>query len=156
MEEPIFLCKSDVHHLATTFTGAPENIALQSKAIMRKLIFEIQTTIKTKLASILEKLTQRRNRREQADLDGCDNETCTSTQFLQTQKKPLIDLQEHLERYCNALRILCFNSAKNDLNLIKSYLFIILVNERNIEPTVIKKAKQLIRSYSAVFSCLIL
>ena len=35
-----------------------------------------------------------------------------------------------------------FNSAKYDLNLIKSYLLHILVNERDIEPTVIKKAKQ--------------
>ena len=33
-----------------------------------------------------------------------------------------------------------FNSAKYDLNLIKSYLLPILVNERDIEPTVIKKA----------------
>ena len=37
-----------------------------------------------------------------------------------------------------------FNSAKYDLNLIKFYLLHILVNERDIEPTVIKKAKQFI------------
>ena len=37
-----------------------------------------------------------------------------------------------------------FNSAKNDLNFIKSYLPPILVNKRDIEPTVIKKANQLI------------
>ena len=37
-----------------------------------------------------------------------------------------------------------FNSAKNDLNLIKSYLLPILINERDIEPTVIKKANQFI------------
>ena len=37
-----------------------------------------------------------------------------------------------------------FNSAKYDLNLIKSYLLHILVNERDIEPTVIKKAKEFI------------
>ena len=35
-----------------------------------------------------------------------------------------------------------FISAKYDLNLIKSYLLPILVNERDIEPTVIKKANQ--------------
>ena len=106
------------------------------------MFFDIETTIKTKLGSILEKLTQRHNQREQADLDV--NETCTSTQFLQIQKKQLIDLQEHLERYCNVLPILGFNSVKYDLNLIKSYLLPILVNERNIEPTVIKKANQFI------------
>ena len=37
-----------------------------------------------------------------------------------------------------------FNSAKYDLDLIKSYLLPILVNERDIEPTVIKKANQFI------------
>ena len=92
----------------------------------------------------MEKLTQRHNRREQADLDYCDNETCTSTQFFQIQKKQLIDLQEHLERYCHVLPIFGFNSAKYDLNLIKSYWLPILVNEGNIEPTVIKKANQFI------------
>ena len=120
---------------------------------MKNLFFDIKTTINIKLGSILEKLTQRHNRREQAHLDDCDNETCISTQFLQIQKKQLIDLQEHLERYCNVLSIFSFNSAKNDLNLIKSYLLSILVKERNIEPTVIKKGTSLSRSNSAIFSC---
>ena len=96
------------------------------------------------MASILEKLTQRHNRGEQASLNDCDNETCTSAQFLQIQKRQLLDMQEHLERYCNVLSIFRFNSAKYDLNLIKSYFLSILVNERNIEPTVIKNANQFI------------
>ena len=58
------------------------------------------------------------------------------------QKNQTIDLQESLERYCNVLPVLGFNSVKYDLNLIKSYLLPILVNERDIEPTVIKKANQ--------------
>ena len=144
LKEPIFLCNSDPHHLVTSFIGALESLALQSKAIMKNLFFDIETTINIKLGSILEKITQRHNRREQAHLDDCDNETCTSTQFLHTQKKQLIDLQEPLERYCNVLPIFGFNSAKYDLNLIKSYLLPNLVNERNIEPAVIKKANQFI------------
>ena len=156
VKEPIFLCNSDPHHLATSFIGALENLALQSKATMRNFFFDIETTINIKLGSISEKLTQRHNRRQQADLDDCDNETCTSTQFLQIQKKQLIDLQEHLERYCNVLPIFGSNSAKYDLNPIKSYLLPILVNERNIEPTVIKKRTSLSRSNSAIFNCWIL
>ena len=85
-------------------------------------------------------------------MDDCDNETCTSTQFLQIRMKQLIDLQEHLERYCNVLPIFGFNSAKYDLNLIKSYLLPILVNERNIELSVLKKPTSLSRSNSAIFS----
>ena len=79
---------------------------------MKKFFFDIETTIKIKLGSILEKFTQRHNRREQADLDDCDDEICISTQFLQIRKKQLIDLQEHLERFCNVLPVFGFNSAK--------------------------------------------
>ena len=144
VEEPIFLCNSDPHHLVASFIGALENLASQSKAKMKNLFLDIKTTIKIKLGSILEKLTQRHNRREQADLDDCDNETCASTQLLQIQKNQLIDLQESLERYCNVLPVFGFNSAKYDLNLIKSYLLPILINERDIEPTVNKKANKFI------------
>ena len=140
-KEPIFLCNSDLHHLVTSFIAALENLALQGKAIMKKLFFDINTTINIKLGSILEKLSQCHSRREQADLDDCDNETCTSTQFMQIQKKQLTDRPEHLERYCNFLPVFGFNSAKYDLNSIESYLLPLLVNERNIEPTVIKNSE---------------
>ena len=60
------------------------------------------------------------------------------------QMNQLIDLQEHLECYCNVLPVFGFNSAKYDINLIKSYLLPILVNELDIEPTVMKKANQFV------------
>ena len=60
------------------------------------------------------------------------------------QKNQLIELQEHLDRYCNVLPVFGFNSAKYDINLIKSYLLPILINERNIELTVIKEANQFV------------
>ena len=142
--EPIFLCNSVSHHLVASFIGVLDNLASQSKAKMKNLFLGIETTIIIKLGSFLEKLTQRHNRREQADLDDCDNETCASTQFLQIQKNQLIDLQESLERYCNVLPVFGFNSAKNDLYLIKFYLLPIRINEPDIEPTVIKKANQFI------------
>ena len=111
---------------------------------MKKLFFDIETTTNIKLDSILEKLTQRHNRREQEDLDDCDNENCTSTQFLQIQKTQLTDPQKHWERYCNILPVFGFNGAKYDLNLIKTSLLPILLNEHNIEPTVIKKVDKFI------------
>ena len=54
------------------------------------------------------------------------------------------ELQEHLERYCNVLPVFGFNSAKYDINLIETYLLPILINERNMEPIVIKKANQFV------------
>ena len=81
----------------------------------------------------MEKLTQRHNRRESTRFDmnedDCDNEICASTHFLQIQKKSI----NWSSRISGTLY---------DFNLIKSYLLPILVNERDIEPTVIKKANQ--------------
>ena len=152
LKEPIFLCNSDTHHLLSYFVGVLENLASQSKAKMKNLFLDIETTIKDKLGSILEKLTQRHNRREQADLDDSDKEIYASTQLLQIQKNQLIDLQESLERFCNVLPVFGFNSAKYDFNLFKSYLLPTLINERGIEPTVIKKGTSSSHSNLVIFS----
>ena len=81
-------------------------------------------------------------------LDDCiveeEEEKYLSTKFLQMQKNQLIDLQEPFERYCNVLPVFGFNSAKYDINLIKSFLLPILVNERDIESKVINKANQFV------------
>ena len=86
MEEPVFTCNYDPHHLVESYTGALENLAYQSKAKTKNLFLDIETTIKTKLGSILEGLTQRHKRRESARFemseDDCDSEICASTQFL--------------------------------------------------------------------------
>ena len=60
------------------------------------------------------------------------------------KKNQLFDLQETLERYCNVLRVFCFNRAKYNLNSIEFCLLPIPVNERDIEPILIKKANQFI------------
>ena len=91
----------------------------------------------------------RRNQAERASTFAHDcmveeEENDLFTQFLQMQKNQLIDLQEHFERYCKVLPVFGFNSAKYDINLIKSYSLPIVVNERDIEPTVIKKANQFV------------
>ena len=118
---------------------------------MKSRFIEVETAIKIKLSSILEQLNQRHSQRERVldyDSDEYFNDTAEekelSTQFLQMQKNQLIDLQEHFERFCNTLSVFGFNSAKYDINLIKSYLLPILVKERQMEPTVIKKANQFI------------
>ena len=90
-EEPIVLRKSDPRHLVESSIGAPENLASQSKAKMENFFLDIKTAMKNKVGRILDKLSQRHNRREHARFDmsqdDCDNEICASTQFLQIQKK---------------------------------------------------------------------
>ena len=147
--EPIFLCNSNPHHLISSFITALEGLATQSKAQMKLNSIEVETAIKIKLCAILEQLNQRRNQAERMSnfADDCmveEEEKDLTTQILQMQKNQLIDLQEHFESYCNVLPVFGFNSAKYDIKLIKSYLLPILVNDRDIEPTVIKKANQFV------------
>ena len=118
---------------------------------MKSSFIAVETAIKIKLSSVWEQLNQRHNQREQVidfEDDEFLNETAQekelSTQFLQMQKNPLIDLQEHFERYCKTLPIFGFNSAKFHINLIKSYLLPILVNEQQIEPAVFKKSNKFV------------
>ena len=149
--EPIFLCNSDPRHLVSPFASTREGLATQSKAQTKLRFIEVEAAIKIKLSSILQQLNQRHSQRERVndyDNDEYFNDTAEekelSTQFLQMQKNHLIELQEDFERYCNTLPVFGFNSAKYDINFIKSYLLPVLVNERQIEPTVIKKANQFV------------
>ena len=141
--KPIFLCISNPRDLVESFIDAVEGLATQSKVQMKLKILEVETAIKSKLTRTLESLNERRcqNQRVFEFEDQCfedvDEEKDVSTQFLQMQKNQLIELQEHFERYCNVLPVFGFNSAKYDINLIKSSLLPILINERNMEPTVI-------------------
>ena len=147
---PIFLCNSNTRDLFESFIDAVGGLATQSKARMNLKFLEIETAIKSKLSRTLESLNERRcrNQRGSEFEDQCfedgNEEKDASTQFLQMQKNQLIELQEHLERYCNVLPVFGFNSAKYDINLIKFYLLPILINERNMEPTVITKANQFV------------
>ena len=147
---PIFLSNSNPRDLVESFIDAVEGLATQSKAQMILKFLEIETAFKSKLTRTLQSLNQRRrpNQRVFEFEDPCfddDNEDKdASTQFLQMQKNQLIELHEHFERYCNALPVFRFNNAKYDINLIKSYLLHILINERNMRSTVIKKANQIV------------
>ena len=93
-EESIFLYNSDPHHLVLSFIGALEGLASQSKAKMKLIFLDVETTIKIKLGSTLDKFSQRHNRREPARFDmsqdDCDNENCASTQFIQIKKTNLM------------------------------------------------------------------
>ena len=150
MSEPIFLWNYNPGDLVESSVDAFEGLDTQSKAQMKMKFLEVQTAIKNKLTRTLESLNERRCRKQHVFEfeDQCfadDNEEKdASTHFLQMQKNQLNDLQEHLDRYCNVLPVFGFNSAKYDINMIKSFLLPILINERNIEPTVIEKANQFV------------
>ena len=109
---------------------------------------EGETAIKIKLSTLVEQLNQKRNQAEKvpnfSDDFIVEEENDLSIQFLQMQKNQLNDLQEFFELYCNVPPVFGFNSAKDDINLIKSYWLRILVNQPDNEPTIMKKANQLV------------
>ena len=49
-----------------------------------------------------------------------------------------------MKKCCNVLQVFGFNSAKDNLNLIQSYLLLNNIQERGFEPVVIKKANQFV------------
>ena len=146
----IFLCTSNPSDLNESFIDVVEDLATQSKAEMKLKNLKVETAIRSELTRTLESFNERRcrNQRVFEFEDQCfeDNreEKDGSTHFRQMQKNELIELQKQLERYCNVLPVFGFDSAKYDFNLIKSYLLPTFINERNMEPTVIKKAKQFV------------
>ena len=150
ISEPISLCNFNPRDLVESFFDAVEGLATKSKAQMNLKFLEVETAIKGKLTRTLESLNERRCRNQRVfDFeDQCfedyNEEKDASRHFLQMQKNQLIELQEHLDCYCNVLPVFGFNTGKHDINLIKSYLLPILINERNIEPTVAKKANHFV------------
>ena len=90
--EPIFLCKTNPHHLISFFITTLEGLAFQSKTQMKLNFIEVEIAIKIKLCAVLEQLNQRDNRAERLSnfADDCilekEEEKDLSTQFLQSKR----------------------------------------------------------------------
>ena len=118
MAKPIFFCNSNPRDFVESFIHAVEGLATQSKAQMKLKFLEMETAIKSKLTRTLESLNERRCRNQRVFdfedhfFEDDNEEKDASTQFLQMQQNQLIELQEHLERYCNVLPVFGFISAK--------------------------------------------
>ena len=124
---PIFFCNSNPRNLVESFIDAVEGLATQSKAQMKLKILEVETAIKKKLTRTPESLIEHRCRNqwvfecEDECFEDDNEEKVASTQFLQMQKYQWLELQEHLERYCNVSLVFGFNTAKHDINLIRVF-----------------------------------
>ena len=143
LERHLVFCKDRIKHVF------PRNVYQLGETLFDKLdFFSIPYTKEQQLFknlavldfestcehAIFAVLNERREPRETVLEFGDEclevEEKDVSTQFLQMQKNQILDLQEHLERYCNVLPVFGFNSSKDDINLIKRYLLPLLVNER--------------------------
>ena len=138
LEQPIFICDTEPQSLVFSFVISLKNLARKTTLEMGLKFTNIGTTIKEKLERITSTLNKRRRTfsptfhidRDSA-FDNEDEEVeekDASTQFLSSHSINLFELQQHFERYANALTVFGFNSAKYDLNLIKSYPIPLIVN----------------------------
>ena len=157
IETPIFLCNSNTRDLVESFKVALESLAARSKFQTKLQFLDIETSIKSRSKPFFAVLNERRGPSETVMefKDECLNveEKDVPTQFLQMQTNLLPDSQEHLERYCNVLPVFGFKSSKYDINIIKRFLLHLLVNERELEPTVNKKAIEFVSFKFGDVSC---
>ena len=150
IDEPIFLYNKDPQKFVIDFVIKLEFLAEKSKLEVRTKFQDIERVMKERMSKIFEELYERCRNHPTENFeyeDACiedTEETDMSTQFLRMQKNQLIDLKQNLERYVNTLPVFGFNSGRYDLNLIKSYLIPYLINDKEAEPMVIKKANDFI------------
>ena len=118
----------DPQSLTIDFVANLELLAEKKKAKVRSNFLKIENNSKKRLHTIFSILNERGsfNKSEAREYeDECienEEETHASTHFLRIQKKQLIGLMQHLERYTNTLPVFGFNSGRYDINLIKYYL----------------------------------
>ena len=150
LDEPVFLCKNDPNRLIISFVAQLETLAAKNEADWRPKFLAVEAEIKTRLSDVSSRLqiiseTQPNISSETGDSNATKN-------FLRIQQKQLLDLQRHINNYVDTLPVFGFNSGKYDLNLIKAYLIPHLLNDRAIQPTVIKKQINLFPPNSVIFS----
>ena len=142
MDEPVFLCDKDPNRLIISFVAQLEILAAKNKADLRPKFLAVEAEIKTRLSDNSSRLQIVSE--IQPNIGSETEDSNVSKSFLQIQQKQLLDLQRHFNNCVDTLPVFGFNSGKYDLNLIKAYLIPHLLNDRDIQPTVIKKAKQFI------------
>ena len=132
------------------FVSKSELLAEKSNLKMRTKIQDFEVAVNERIKKIFDQLNKRgkiysRNKFEYEDECIEDSEEADmSTQFLRIQKSQLIALKQHMERYVITFPVFGFNSGRYDLNLIKSYLILYLIRDKEQETSVIKKANDFI------------
>ena len=142
LDEPVFLCKKDPNRLIISFVAQLEILSAKNKADLKPKFLAVEAEIKDRLSDIYSRLQIVSE--TQPNISSETEDSNVSKSFLQIQQKQLLDLQRHFNNYVDTLPVFGLISGKYDLNLIKAYLIPHLLNDRDIQPTVIKKANQFI------------
>ena len=141
IDKPIFICEPEPRKLVEHFVDALQKLAAKSEKDMRMRFKDVSASLCDKITNVSNAMSS-----DQTEITGnlALRPPGHSIKFLDKKKNVLLDLQKSLEEYISTLPVFGFNSSRYDLNLIKSYLIPILINEKNLEPHVIKKTNQFI------------
>ena len=151
IDEPIFLSDKDPQKLIIDFVIKLELSCEKGKLEMRTKFQDNEKEVIERMSNNFQELNKGCQNHPTENFEYEDEciedreETDMSNQFLRMQKNQLIDLKQNLERYVNTLPVFGFTSGRYDLNLINSYLISsCLINDKEAEPMVIKKANDFI------------
>ena len=144
LDEPVFLCENDPYRLIISFVAQLKTLAAKNKAELRPKFLAVEAEIKTMLSDVSS--TLQIISETQPNISSEKDDSNATKSFLRIQQKQLLDLQRHFNSYVDTLPVFAFNSGNYDLNLIKAYIIPDLLNDRDIQTTVIKKANQFISS----------
>ena len=147
---PSFLYNNDAQNLIIDSECNFQLLVEQSKLKTRQKFQDTEIAANERMKKIFDQLNERgkiysNHQFEYEDECVEDSEEADMlTQFLRIQKNQLIDLKQDLERYVNSLPVFGFNCGRNYLNLIKSYLILYLIRDKDQEASVIKKGNDFI------------
>ena len=133
LKSPIFICDPQPIKVVTQFVDALENLANESRDQMQSQFADVTAAVKEKLEELSDQIILE----ESALLKRSAQQF--SSKFLNQRKRDFLNLQETLDNYISTFPVFGFNSARYDLNLIKSYSIPILIKEKGLQPRVIKK-----------------
>ena len=140
MDEPVFLCGNDPNRLIISFVAQLETLAAKNKADLRPKFLAVEAEIKSRLSDVSSRL-QIIPKLNQKSVVKHKIVMYLNTLY-ESSKSSSLSSSGHFNNYVDTLPVFGFNSEKYELNLIKAYLIPHLLNDRAIQPTVIKKANQ--------------
>ena len=124
--------------MVTHFVDGLENLANESRDQIQLQFADVTSAVYEKLEELSDQIILK----ESGSSERSAQEF--SRKFLNQRKRDLLNLQETLDNYLSTFPVFGFNSATYDLNLIKSYLILILIREKGLQPRVIKNSNQFI------------
>ena len=146
LEEIIFLCNSDPNQLIRNCVSNLELISQKSAILIKEKLQHFISRLEEKYRLPRDKVPMRENEGlvdDEAETGVEDEEDSSSTKD-RRDLKILSSLRQDLKNYYSTIPVFGFNISRYNLKLIKEYLLLHLLTERNVVPKVIRTGNKYI------------